>query len=348
MTGRVLRLAGADTVPLAGAWVVLHGVTAAGGAPVDSVRADRQGRYRIMTARDSGAAYITSVRHLNIAYFGASFGPPAPGAQDVAPIVVFDTSSTAPPIVLAERRVAVLRPEPDGSHRVVEFLRLANRGNRTRVTGADERPTWTGRVAAEPREFQTGPGDVSGDAVAYAGGTVSVFAPISPGERDLLYSYLLPAGTRRVVLPTDQSVDVFEVLLEDDATDVEEGLLRFEGYEALSGATFRSYRAVDVPAGTEFVLRVPGSTGGRGGGWVVWVVVPAAVLAMAVVLTRWFRRTAEPGRVTTIEDTPEMLAGRIAALDAEYAGREDDAYRAQRAELKSRLADALARGRAAH
>jgi len=43
VSGRVLR-GGRDTVPLSGAWVVLHRVTRDAGGPLDSVRSDARGR----------------------------------------------------------------------------------------------------------------------------------------------------------------------------------------------------------------------------------------------------------------------------------------------------------------
>jgi hypothetical protein len=122
--------------------------------------------------------------------------------------------------------------------------------------------------------------------------------------------------------------------------------LVFDGYEALSGLMFRSYRGADLATGTELVVQLPGTPGGGAVGWLPWLVVPAALLAMAAVLLGWLRRTGEATRADPIVETAEGLAAQIAALDAEYAGRGDESYRARRAELKARLTDALARGRA--
>ena len=72
---------------------------------------------------------------------------------------------------------------------------------------------------------------------------------------------------------------------------------------------------------------------------VVVLVVPFAVAVMALGFVLWRRRAGTPAPVPS---DPAQLAARIAALDAQYQGREDETYRQQRAALKALLAAALA------
>ena len=69
-----MLLGGRDSVPLRGSWAVLHRVTHDGGGPIDSVRTDAAGRYRMSLARprvsaDSGAVYVVSTWYDSLAYF---------------------------------------------------------------------------------------------------------------------------------------------------------------------------------------------------------------------------------------------------------------------------------------
>src|SRR6267378_2044842 len=69
VSGRVLR-GGGDTVALPNAWVVLHKVTRESGGPVDSVRTDARGRYRIpLRQPDSASVYVLSAWYDSLAYF---------------------------------------------------------------------------------------------------------------------------------------------------------------------------------------------------------------------------------------------------------------------------------------
>ncbi|TMG80283.1 MAG: carboxypeptidase regulatory-like domain-containing protein, partial [Betaproteobacteria bacterium] len=69
MSGRVLLGRARDTVPLANAMVVIHHVTRENAGPVDSMRSDARGRYRIeLRNPDSSGAYVVSVWYDSLAY----------------------------------------------------------------------------------------------------------------------------------------------------------------------------------------------------------------------------------------------------------------------------------------
>ena len=70
LEGQVLRGRVADSVPVPGAWVVLHEVTMSGGGPVDSLRAGPDGTFRLRRAQpDTAALYMASTTWDGITYF---------------------------------------------------------------------------------------------------------------------------------------------------------------------------------------------------------------------------------------------------------------------------------------
>jgi hypothetical protein len=302
-----VHVAGGDTTALPGAWAVLHQVGLQEGAPVDSVRTDRSGRYAVgAPSRDTAVSYLVSAQYHGIAYFTEAFAGRAQPPDTFATLVVYDTSSTSPPITLFERHVIVRFGDSDGSRRVVELLVLHNAGDRTRIPPDTGRPVWR----------------------------------LTLPQEALLVGYLVPASVGTLEFPVDQDVGRLHVLLEDSAAVVE-APLEPRGWENLEGAPFRRFTADGVTAGGEVVVRF-----GRGTGvpesLVLWIVVPVAALALGVGLWRWWRDMGiDTG--TARADEPERLAAEIATLDARAAGRQDEEYRVRRAELKARLTEALAR-----
>ena len=115
VSGTVVHVSAADTIPVPGQWVVLHGITVRGGAPLDSVRLNDRGGFTFRPAIfDSLASYLVSVEYQGIGYFSEPFAPASGAAERLPPLAVYDTSSLGPPIQLAERHVFVRRREPDG------------------------------------------------------------------------------------------------------------------------------------------------------------------------------------------------------------------------------------------
>ncbi len=339
MSGRVVQVTGVDSTPVSDLWAVLHGVQVTGGAPLDSQRTDRLGRFTLRAATvDSGTNYLVSVRYAGIAYFSDPFRPNPP-RDSVPTLLVYDTSSSAA-VELAERHLLVRGREADGSWRVIEVWVLANRGTRTRVTAEDGPPVWQATLPREAQQFELGLSDVSNQAVALLGDTVAVYAPIPPGERQLILSYLLPGSVREARIPIDQPVERLSVLLEDSAITPSETVVDFRGWEELNGVPLRRFAADSAEAGTAVVLRFPGT--GRTPERMLRLLVPVVAAALGLGLLTWWRRS---GPAEAAVETPDALAAEIAALDEAYVGNETPEYRRQRAELKQRLKDLLAQRR---
>lgn len=340
VSGRVVRVSAGDSTPVASHWAVLHGVTLSGGSPLDSQLTDRRGFYRIAAPeRDTLANYLVSVTYQGIAYFT----DPVPGRgsarNELPPLLVYDTSSSGPPIELAQRNVVVRSPDEDGSRRIVELWVLANRGTRTRITSDTSQPVWEGAIPRGAVQFEVGEADVNPETVTRRGDRVAVLSPITPGERQVLLGYELPRSERELAIPLDQPIGRLTVLLEDTAATVTGGRLSFAGVETLGDLFLRQYSAEAVAAGTDVRVRFQGHRRDFADLW--WLFLGMFFLLMAGALVLWLKRP-ESRAVAPVE-SPEVLAALIAQLDRDHEGRETDEYHERRAALKRRLAEALAR-----
>jgi hypothetical protein len=245
--------------------------------------------------------------------------------------------------VIAERHVLVRRPESDG-RRVVELFVLVNRGERTRVAADSLSPVWQGAVTPLAREFEIGMSDLGTDAIEYRADTLSVFAPIPPGERQILVGYLLALSLDSVAVIVDQPVERLSVLLEDSLAALDAPALVLRGVEELDGSMLRRYGAESLDRGARVTVRF--GTGKRARLSAEWIVIPLAAVILLGVFAVWWRRS----RTSAVRagDDPAALAADIAALDAARTTMDDETYRARRAELKARLSAALAPPSAPH
>jgi hypothetical protein len=298
------------------------------------------GRYTLRApTRDTVANYLVSVRYTGINYFGEAFRAPSGSVDSMPTLLVYDTSSTSPPIELAERHVIIRSGAEAGGRRGIELIVIANRGNRTRITADTNGYVWRMTLPRDAVNLEFGAGDLSDQAIRQRGDTLEVVAALPPGVRQFLIGYLVPPDVRRLTIPIDQSTERLSVLVEDAGADVRGAGVTFRDWEELEGVRFRRFGAEDVAAGAPVTVRfaahgVPFDP--------LWVLVPLVSLAMLGGLAWWWRQHGNrPARPAG--DDPTRLAAEIAALDRQFAGRENDDYRRRRAELKAQLAAALAR-----
>lgn len=274
--------AGRDTIPLANAWVVLHKVTRETGAPVDSVRSDARGRYRMLLRNpDSSSVYVVSAWYDSLAYFSLPLNVAGRPAAHVEDIVTFRTSVNGPPIRLARRLATVAAASDDGTREILEILELENTGLTTRITKDTLVPTWAGQVPEHAGQFRGGQGDISPEAMVFRNDSVYVLGPIPPGPvKQLSYSYALPAGTRALVIPIDQPTVEFNLLVEDTAAVVTAAKLEALGVQEIEQRRFAAYRAGALAAGDHVEIRLP-STGFRAQAILPYIV---AILASGMVV----------------------------------------------------------------
>lgn len=318
--------------------VVLHRVGRAVQGPIDSVIAGARGEFRFRFDPDTAAVYLLSSGWQGIEYFSSPVhtDPTAPDTGLV--VVVSDTSSTTPIGVLS-RHLVVSKPAAGGSRAVLEIVVLVNGGNATRVSADSTHPTWAAGVPSGAINFQAGSGDFSGEAVAFRNDSVMVFAPIAPGEKQVIFTYSLPAGTGPVTIAVPDTIGMFNVLLEEFDLKVKGGGLARADSQQIEGRSFRQW-AGPAPAGATVTIEFPGK------GIVAWV-LPALVGALAVALVLM------AAKVMQRRPAPQASAlDQLARLDARYAGKEASVapeewldYQAQRARLKQEVSEKLARTR---
>jgi hypothetical protein len=284
VSGRVL-LGGRDSVPLRGRWAVLHRVTRSTGGPIDSVRTNAAGLYRMQVPRpraaaDSAAVYIVSTTYDSLAYFSMPLNVLGRLAARVEDLVVYATTHGSPPIALSRRLVTIARPAPDGTRDVLEVLELENTGLTTRVTDDERVPTWGGAIPSTAVQFQGGQGDISADAMKRVGDSIFVLGPIPPGPaKQLTYGYVLPAGETRIALRIDQPIKDLNLLIEDTTAAVEAPRLESIGVREIEGRRFAGYRAGALAPGDRVTIALP-----RGAFRPETLVKPVAIVFAAAML----------------------------------------------------------------
>ena len=279
ISGRVLY--GPSRKPLSGTWAVLHRVHMRGASgPVDSTRTGPQGDYRLKVTRaDTAAMYVVSSWYGGIAYFSEPVPTRGQRSAALKPILVYDTTSTGPPVRTQRRLVTIALPNKDGTRAVLELLVLENPGKKTRVAADTTHPTWAGVLPKEAIQFEAGEGDISAQTVGLRGDSVVVFGPIPPDDmKQLSYSYLLPATTRQLAIPIDQSMNELDLLLEDTAATVAAAGLESVGVQAIEQRRFAGYRTGALQPGAAISVTFPA------GGFSIQMMLPYVIALVVLAL----------------------------------------------------------------
>lgn len=339
VTGRVV---GADSAsPVPNTRVILHQVSRSTQGPIDSVRSDRQGRFRFTFRADTSAFYLASARYEGIEYFSQPLATnPARADRDIR-IVVYDTSSAAP-IELEARHIVLTRPTDSGAREVLDLIILRNTGRSTRVAPDTVRGSWTVPLVRRSVNLEVVESDVSAESVRRSGDSLVVSAALAPGEKQLTVQYQIPSGAELVELPLGPDAPAVNVLIEEPGVSVRAPGLTLADSQTIQGRSFERWSGT-VPPGGVLRLVLPGSFGPPP--WLLAVLVGGLALALLAAAAYALRRPIRATHVTAVE----ALVGEIAALDAKYAGRRQQTgdaewtvYLAERARLKGQLESTLA------
>lgn len=297
VSGRVL-LGGRDTVPLPNAMVVLHHVSRESAGPIDSVRSDARGRYRIELRRpDSSGAYVVTVWFDSIAYVSSAFSAGGRPIAHVDDIVTYPTTTDGPPIEITRRLATIARATDEGTREVLEILELENRGVTTRIARDSLQPTWSGRVPERTSQFRGGQGDISAEAMRFRNDSVLVLAPIGPGPaKQVSYAYTVASGTRRLVIPIDQATAEVNLLVEDTLAPVHALKLDSLGIQEIEGRRFAAWRTGPLAAGALVEIELP--AGKFRAQMLVPYVIGVFAVAMVLALVWALRRRGAPPRLS--------------------------------------------------
>lgn len=289
--------------------VTLHKVSSREAGPVDSAVTDARGGYAFrVLAPDSQSMYLVSARYGGIAYFSQPAQAGAPSAP--SQIVVFDTTSGDVRVQLQGRHVVVSSPSADGIRSVIDVLEVENDTVVTRVAGASNRPTYSLLLPEGARNVRASQGEMGEGTVEIRNGRADLFAPLSPGLRQLVVTYELPPGVFPLAIPLERTVGVLEVLLEEPGATVAGGGLVSQGGVSVDGKTFTRYLGQNAPASAVLTLAVVG--GGAGSSlptWIVPLVLALATLGVIVLFARRSPATLQPAaRAAASGDAPVAAA----------------------------------------
>lgn len=277
-------------VPVPGLWVVLHRVGSDQAAPLDSARSGPDGRFRIrytpFGAED--AIYFVSSRYEGIAYFSPPLRADTVRGGD-ADVIVYSTTTDTTSLRIQGRHFVMSMPR--GSRReIAEIFELDNEGTRTVVARDSTTPIWTVHLPAESESVTVARGDIGAGAVVIQNGRAELFAPLSPGVRQMVVTYQLGAKAFPVSRPLERPVSVLEVLLEEPRAHVEGARLTEVAAASIGGRTFRRFLGQDVTGSA--VMRVSAPPPIERNQNAIRVLVGVLALTMLGALGLWYARRA--------------------------------------------------------
>jgi hypothetical protein len=306
--------------------------------------------FRYRTSGDTAAVYFVSTTYGGVAYFTSPFRDPAV-TGDAATLTVFDTTSRPVPIEIGGRHLIIGIPQEGGRRPIGEVYDLQNDSTVTLVARDSSTPVWTTHIPASAVGFQmNSSGEIGAGAMTRTGTQVNLFIPLSPGLRQVAFTYELPSSAFPLSIPVEKPTGVFEILIQEPTARVEAPSLREMAPVNTEGRTFRRFLAQELSENAVVRIDVPRVVGAERERVYVGVAITmlaAMVMALVFAARRGSRRPVIAGAPRT-ESRSQALVREIASLDDafEQAAPSDEAavaaYRERRAALKSELAAALA------
>lgn len=204
-------------------------------------------------------------------------------------------------------------------------------------------------MPAAIENFTPGQSEFSAAAVGQRGDSLTISAPLPPGDRQLMVTYTLPRGAGRLRVPFAAPTDSIVLLLEEPTARVVTPGFAVTDSQVIEARTYHRWvGSLASPGAVEVKFAVPGE-GGRRATLALAALLATSLLAGGVVLLRRRGGAVSAPPVAPPARDPGALIDALARLDAQYAGREAEVgvaawsqYQAQRAELKAALAAAMA------
>ncbi len=258
VAGKVMRPGTDSMVAVPGVLVTLHRVGEDTAAPIDSIAADREGRYEFRFTRtgDPQAIYFVSAAYGGITYFT----PPLVHSTvigDEAEIAVFDTTSAHVPISTRGHHLIISSVNTNSLRTITEVFEIANDSSVTRVAREGGPAVWSTKLHPRATQFAVTQGDIPAAAVRFENGVANVYAPLAPGLKQFAISYSLPASAFPLRFAITRPTQVFEVLIEEEEGTVSGAKLKEVAPVSLERRSFRRFLADDVPADEASVIILP-------------------------------------------------------------------------------------------
>jgi hypothetical protein len=256
--GTVARIAGADTVAVAGARMQLHRVGAAHQGVIANATADARGRWRFRVTLEADANYLVSANHAGIEFFTPPLSTDPARPDTGVRIVVADTSSDpALRLDVRSRHLLIQGGDSSGWRGVVEVLVLENATGTTKVGADSLSPVAVLLLPPDAHEPELADGDLGPEAVRFDRGAVEIHSPIAPGAMSLAIQYLLPASAT-VRIPFADTVTEFNLLVDGEGSPVAGAPLMGPEPVQVEGREFRRWTA-PVAAGMTIELDLRGT-----------------------------------------------------------------------------------------
>lgn len=350
--GRVVRGTRQGPVPIANQWVIVHRVGRDASGPLDSTRTNADGRFslRYRVTGDTAAMYSATTSHGGIVYPTSPFRRPVVSGDD-ATIMVFDTTSRPVKIVIGGRHLIIGSPNANGRRPIGEVYDIQNDSTVTLIARDSVTPVWTARIPEAAVDFQLNrSGEPAAGGIMRKGSVVQAFLPISPGIRQVAFTYELPASAFPLSIPAGEPIGVFELLVQEPTARVQGAAFRETEPVSTEGRVFRRFLAQDLGPSTVVRIDLPQAIGAlrqQVYKIVAVVVLVAMIGAGAFAFRRGRPRIAAPVAPPVIRRSRELVRA-IATLDDDFnrlSPVDEQAragYEARRAQLKRELADALA------
>ncbi len=315
--------------------------------PVDSIRTAADGRYAFHYAgmMNDSILYFIMTTYGGIAYPSALREAHVSG-QD-GEITVFDTTSGPLPIHVRGRHLVVTGPRAGRDRIVLEAFELSNDSTLTvipRVVGRDSQPVWSTHLPPGASDVRIDPAGIEG-TVAQRGDQIVVFSPMSPGLRQLRFTYTLAPDKFPLAVPLERPTELLEVLIQEPTGTVSGGGTTEVAAQSSGGQTFRRFLAQDLAADAVIQLTVP-APGESISTKVIRVVTSVMGGLMLLAIGVAFGRRQRPSPAVII-DPIDVLLREMATIDAKFeqaidptAERRAD-YEKSRASLKTRLVGAI-------
>lgn len=287
--GTVFRAGPDGPVPVADIRVVLHRVGRATQGPIDTSRTDRAGRFRFRFDADTTANFLLSANFAGIEYFSQPLATNPARPDTTIELVVYDTTSVDQ-VGTRSRTIVIGAPDPIGARSVVDWLVIANEGQRTRVGKDSTDPTWGLPLPAGVRNPALGDArlsQISPDALVFRNDSVFVLAPLSPGDKELLLQYEVAPRARRLTVDL-RGIDSTDAFIEESGARIEGGGWQVRDSQRFEGRPFRRL-ARDDSTITSLTIRFPSSGPGP-----ATLPILVGLTAVALAVGTWLRMRRPP------------------------------------------------------
>jgi hypothetical protein len=349
--GRVSRpTEGGAPAPIRGQWVVLHRVGSDRAAPLDSVQSGADGtfRFRYRPSGASDALYFVSATYRGIAYFSPPLRSATVSGGD-ADIIVYETTTDTSKLRVQGRHF-VLSAARGTQREILEVFEIENEGVRTVIARDSIAPIWSVALPAAARGVTVTQGDIGAGAVSIRPERADVFAPMSPGVRQLVLTYRVSADAFPLSRPLGRPTTVLEVLLEEPRASVDGAHLTEVANATIESRIFRRFLSQDAPASAVFRVSAPAPVARNESAMRVLAIVLALGMLGAFVVWVLRERDRQPANAARPVSEADRLIAQLASLDASFerhatVGAEvRHMYEQERAQLKARIARALETG----